>query len=105
MNQKNQLMPKKEFIRRFAVKLGVTQSITEQIIDVLEETVIEGIHEYGRVKVGDLAYFQKKSVPQKTYYLPGDDTPHLHEAYEKVVATTCEKNRILRSLEELYELE
>lgn len=95
------LMPKKEFIKRLACKLGTTQVVTASVIEAVEETILEGLHDYEKVKFGDLVHFVKKDVPTRPYSLPGSDEVHIREGYYKVVATVCDKNKRLRDLDEI----
>lgn len=95
------VMPKKEFIKRLASKLGTTQVVTASVIEAMEETILEGLHEYEKVKFADLVYFVKKDVPTRPYTLPGSDEVRVREGYDKIVATVCDKNKRLRTLEEI----
>lgn len=95
------VMPKKEFIKRLSTKLGSTQVVTASVIEAIEETILEGLHEYEKVKFAELVYFVKKDVPTRPYTLPGSNEVRIRQGYDKVVATVCEKNKRLRSLEEI----
>ncbi len=96
------VMPKKEFIKRLSVKLGATQVVTASVIEAIEETILEGLHDYEKVKFAELVYFVKKDVPTRPYTLPGSNEVRIRQGYDKVVATVCDKNKRLRSLEEIH---
>ena len=90
------LMPKKEFIRCLAQELDVTQGVAIEVIEAVEKTVLDGLREFEKVKLGDLVVFNKKHVPARSYILPGETESQLCEAYDKVVCTMNEKNRKLK---------
>ncbi len=95
-NGTRHLMPKKVFIKALAAKIGTSQIVASQVIEALEETVLEGLVEYEKVKIGDLVAFTKKRIPERHYKLPNDDTDYLCEAYDKIVAHTTENNKKLK---------
>lgn len=94
------LMPKKEFVRRLSNELDVTQSLALMIIEAVETVILEGLHDYNKVKFGDLVTFTRQEIPSRPYKLPGDDTEYICEAYTKLVADMVESNRRLISKEE-----
>ena len=90
------LMPKKEFIRCLAQELDVTQGVAIEVIEAVEKTVLDGLRDFEKVKLGDLVVFNKKHVPARSYILPGETESQICEAYDKVVCTMNEKNRKLK---------
>ena len=90
------LMPKKEFIRCLAQELDVTQGVAIEVIEAVEKTVLDGLIDFEKVKLGDLVVFNKKHVPARSYILPGETESQICDAYDKVVCTMNEKNRKLK---------
>lgn len=97
-NGRYDLMPKKVFVKALADKLGTTQVLAIQIINAIEDVVIEGLHDYEKVKVGDLVAFTKKPIPARQYRLPGEDEVGTCEAYNKIVAHMVETNKKLKDV-------
>lgn len=91
------LMPKKEFIRCLAQELDVTQGVAIEVIRAVEKTVLDGLRQFEKVKLGDLVVFNKKHVPARSYVLPGETESQMCEAYDKIVCTMNEKNRKLKT--------
>lgn len=89
------LMPKKEFIKRVADELEVTQIVANMIIETIESVILEGLQDYNKVKFADLVTFTKQEVPQRVYRLPGEENERVCEAYTKVLADMVEGNRRL----------
>lgn len=89
------LMPKKEFIKRVADQLEITQGVATMIIETIESVILEGLQDYNKVKFADLVTFTKQEVPARPYRLPGDEEERICEAHIKVFADMVEANRRL----------
>ena len=89
------LMPKKEFIKRVADELEVTQNVANLIIETIESVIIEGLHDYNKVKFADLATFTKQEVPERVYRLPGEEKERVCEAHTKILADMVDGSRRL----------
>ena len=87
------LMPKREFIRQLAAKLDVTQSTAELMMVACEETILEGLQSYNKVKFADLVTFTKQEVSERVYRLPGEEQERVCEAHTRIVPDMVEGNR------------
>ena len=90
------LMPKKEFVKRVANELGVTQIGANLIIETIESVILNGLQDYNKVKFGDLVSFTKQDVPSRVYRLPGETVDRVSEPYTRVIPEMVEQNRRLK---------
>ena len=56
-------MPKQEFIRLFARRLGVSQEVALEIVFTLQDVILESLSRYNEVKLAELVWFE--NVEQK----------------------------------------
>lgn len=90
------LMPKKEFIKRLAEQLEVTQAVAELIIETVQDVILDGLQDYNKVKFADLVSFTKQSLPDRSYRLPGESEVKTAPACIKIVPTMIEANKFLK---------
>ena len=57
---------KKEQIKKIAELLETTQIASETIYDAFCEMIVDGLTTEGKVKVGNIATFEVKDVPERT---------------------------------------
>lgn len=88
---KSKKMPKQEFIRLFARRLGVSQEVALEIIFTLQDVILESLSKYNEVKLAELVWFENVEQKKATRILNGKEVET--EAYTKIKATVTERFR------------
>ena len=81
----------KEFTKRLARKLNVTQDVADEIIKGMQELIFDLLDEDPKVKIGDFLVLEKKEVKERVYTLPNSNEKGIKEAHYKLTAKFTEK--------------
>lgn len=85
-------MGKYEQVRVFAKKLGVSQAIAQHTLECYQEMLLESLHMYDSVKIGDFAILEKVVKKEQRRILNGKEviTPE-HTILKARVTKTYKK--------------
>ena len=81
----------KEFTKRFARKLNVTQDVADSTIDAFKELIFELLKEDDKIKISDFLLFEKKEVGERNYKSPSTGEIKTTEAYIKLSAKLTDR--------------
>lgn len=84
-------MPKQEFIRLLAKRLGVSKDTATIVVFTVQDVILESLNLYDGVKLADLVWFENVRQEEAVRILNGEEVKT--EAYNKIKATVTERYR------------